>query len=376
MGVSLPHFGRQRADAGGRRVNPARAGRRAYDPCVATATDLLWAPDPLLGSQYAVAPLGPATLVRASARPAGPARGVVLHVHGYNDYFFQSHLADACVAAGLVFYAVDLRRAGRSLLRDGEQACPLPPHFVASLREPGADLSAASRAVRAAEPGLPLVVHAHSTGGLTAAVWAHAVRADAWVRPHLLVLNSPFLDLAGSWLSRAVRTPALEVLGRARPLTVVSDGPSVYAQHQHADGGGRWRFDTTLKRPGGLPARAGWLRAVRHAQLAVARGLAIDAPVLVARGAASGPDRPDNPLLDAQDTVLDVARIAALAPRLGPDVTELVVDGGVHDLTLSAAAPRADYLGRMLRWTTDRLPAHRPEPPDARGGGAGVEEAS
>ncbi|WP_240930510.1 alpha/beta hydrolase [Isoptericola sp. BMS4] len=335
-------------------------------------TDLRWEPDPLLGDGFAQAPLGPATLVRATRRPCGGPRGVVLHVHGYNDYFFQSHLAEVCVDAGLAFYAVDLRRAGRSTRRPGatqrahavrSNPSRLPAHYVTSLREPGADLSAAARALRAAEPALPLVVHAHSTGGLTAAVWAHAVRADPWVRPDLLVLDSPFLDLQGSWVSRTARTLALQVLGRTHPLAVVSTGPSVYAEHQHADGGGRWRFDTTLKRPDGLPARAGWLRAVRHAQLAVARGLAIESPVLVARSAASGPDSPGNPHLDAQDTVLDVARIAALAPRLGADVTELVVDGGVHDLTLSADGPRADYLDRMLRWVGDRL-------------AAGVEEAS
>lgn len=338
-------------------MNPAPGGSQTYDPCVATATDLRWEPDPLLGSGYVQAPLGPATLVRALDRPAGRPRGAVLHVHGYNDYFFQDHLADACLAAGLTLYAVDLRRAGRSLLRDAPQGDAVPPHYVTSLREPGEDLSAAARAVRAAESGLPLVVHAHSTGGLTAAVWAHAVRADAWSRPDLLVLDSPFLDLQGSWVSRTARTLALQVLGRRHPLAVVSAGPSVYATHQHADAGGRWRFDTTLKRPDGLPARAGWLRAVRHGQTAVARGLHVAGPVLVARSAASGPDDPANPRLDAQDTVLDVARIAALAPRLGADVTELVVDGGVHDLTLSADGPRADYLDRMLRWVGDRLAA-------------------
>ncbi|PFG43268.1 alpha-beta hydrolase superfamily lysophospholipase [Isoptericola jiangsuensis] len=286
---------------------------------------------------YLAAPVGPATLVRPEREPDDP-RGVVLHLHGYNDYFFQTHLVDALADAGFACWAVDLRRAGRSVLRAPDE---WPAHWTASLPEFWADLDAAVAAVRAAHPGVPLAVHAHSTGGLTAATWAHARGGDG---PDALVLDSPFLDLDGSWLARTVRTGLLEVLGRTRPLAVVSTHPSVYATYQHVSNGGRWDFDTRLKRPEGQPARAAWLRTVRQGQLRVARGLGIACPVLVGRTAESGPDRADNPRLDAQDTVLDTVRIGHLAPRLGADVTQLVVDGGVHDLTLSADGPRTEYL--------------------------------
>ncbi|MFB7798823.1 alpha/beta hydrolase [Isoptericola sp. NPDC056134] len=343
-----------------------------------------WQPDRLLGPGFEERPLGPATLVRAVDRPERP-HAVVLHVHGYNDHFFQAHLARAFVDGGLAFHAVDLRRAGRSLLdsdSDTDLAAgpgagdPLPPHYVASLREAGADLSAAAHAVRELEPGLPLVVHAHSTGGLSAALWAHAVRHDPAHGPDLLVLNSPFFSLSGSRLADAGRSAVLEVLGRRRPLAVVSANPSVYAAAQHASRGGRWDFDTTLKRPEGLPARAGWLRTVTRAQARLARGLAVPGPVLVARSDSSGPDRPDNPRLDAQDTVLDVGRIAALTPRVGPDTAPLVVPGGVHDLSLSADAPRRAYLDGVLAWLDARLPDVRPpgvEPPRAVTDGAAVD---
>lgn len=327
-----------------------------------------WRADRLLGPAFEERQLGPATLVRSAERPGRP-RAAVLHVHGYNDYFFQDHVARAFTGAGLAFFAVDLRRAGRSLLgapgsgdRGGPGASdPLPPHYVASLREAGADLSAAAAAVRRQEPDLPLVVVAHSTGGLTAALWAHAARHDPDHRPDLLVLNSPFFSLSGTRLQVAGRSAVLEVLGRRRPLAVVSDHPSEYATHQHASNGGRWHFDTTLKRPEGLPVRAAWLRTVTRAQARLARGLAVPVPVLVARSDASGPDRADNPRLDAQDTVLDVARIAALTPRVGPNVTALVVPGGVHDLALSADAPRRAYLEGVLSWLDDRL-LRRPAP--------------
>src|SRR5437870_3865316 len=46
-----------------------------------------------------------ATLVR---RLVPGSRRAVLYVHGYVDYFFQTHLADHFVEAGFSFYALDL----------------------------------------------------------------------------------------------------------------------------------------------------------------------------------------------------------------------------------------------------------------------------
>ncbi|ACZ30721.1 alpha/beta hydrolase fold family protein [Xylanimonas cellulosilytica DSM 15894] len=305
-----------------------------------------WRPDTLLGSPFEQAALGDATVVRhrgrAGAEAAAAARGVVLHVHGYNDYFFQTHLAEAFAEAGYLFYAVDLRAAGRSLRPDQI------PHYVADLREQAADIARAAHAVRAAHPGLPLVVHAHSTGGLTASLWAHSVRhaTGAGAGPDALVLNSPFLELPGSAFAKAIGTPLLDRVGPLRPLARLSHHPSWYATALTR----RWEFDTTLKRPEGLPARAGWLRAVRRAQARVARGLAIACPVLVAVSAASSPDGPDNPLVSSTDTVLDVELIAARAARLGGRVTVERFEGGVHDLSLSDEGPRKAYVESVLAW--------------------------
>jgi alpha-beta hydrolase superfamily lysophospholipase len=335
-------------------------GERAdgYPPGVPDATssevDLRWRTDHLLGEPFQEAPLGPATLVRyPHPDDAPPPRAAVIHVHGYNDYFFQDHLARAFAAAGYAFYAVDLRAAGRSLRPDQI------PHFVLDLREHATDVAAAARAVRALEPGLPLVVHAHSTGGLTASLWAHAHRnaAGADAGPDALVLDSPFLDLRASYWKRTVWTRVLDSVGHLASTAIISDGPSRYAEHLLAGNGGRWEFDTTLKRPESVPGRVGWFVAVRRGQARVARGLEISCPVLVARSDSSGPDDLDNPLLDAQDTVLDVRHMAALGPGLGHDVTELVVPGGVHDLTLSARGPREAYLDGMLEWTDSQVGA-------------------
>ncbi|WP_278234506.1 alpha/beta hydrolase [Isoptericola sp. AK164] len=303
-----------------------------------------WRRDDLLGAPFESTALGAATLVRSASAPARP-RAVVLHVHGYNDYFFQDHLARAIEERGHALVAVDLPGAGRSLV-EGRV-----PHFVTDLRDQGPALTAAVGAARELAGGAPVVLHAHSTGGLLAALWAHAHRGRGEI--DALALDSPFLDLHASWLQRTLGTWVLDAVGPWSPTAVLSATPSVYATHQLAAHGGRWEFDVRLKKPGGEPVRAGWLRAVRRGQARVARGLAIDVPVLVARSDRSGPDSVANPDLDVQDTVLDVAQIARLAPRLGDRVDMLTVPGGVHDLLLSREEPRLRYLTGLMGWMDD-----------------------
>jgi alpha-beta hydrolase superfamily lysophospholipase len=321
-------------------------------------TPLEWTEDALLGASFEAAVLGQATLVRLVPSEVSPGsgspRGIVLHVHGYNDYFFQAHVARAFAEAGYLFYAVDLRRAGRSLVLipdDGPAGFDVP-HFVTDLREQATDIAQASRWLRQTHPDLPLVVHAHSTGGLTASLWAHAHRHSIGIDagPDALVLNSPFLAGRGSRASRAVGAPVLQKMGPLRPLTELSHRPSYYAQSLLVAGGGEWAFDTTLKRPEGLPVRAGWLVAVSRGHARVARGLAIACPVLLAASTASSKDVPDNPDAHTSDSVLDANAIVALAPRLGRDVTVLRIEGGVHDLALSRKPARSEYLDGVLAW--------------------------
>jgi len=63
--------------------------------------------DPEVGDDSLVA-----TLVRRN-KPRH--KRAVLYIHGWNDYFFQTHVADWWDTLGYDFYALDLRRYGRSL---------------------------------------------------------------------------------------------------------------------------------------------------------------------------------------------------------------------------------------------------------------------
>ena len=54
------------------------------------------------------------TLVKKPQLP--DTKQAVLYIHGYNDYFFQKQLGDSVNAHGYNFYAMDLRKYGRSIL--------------------------------------------------------------------------------------------------------------------------------------------------------------------------------------------------------------------------------------------------------------------
>ena len=53
----------------------------------------------------------------------------ILYVHGFIDYFFQTDLADHFNEWGYNFYAVDLRKYGRSLLPNHH------PNFINSIHD-------------------------------------------------------------------------------------------------------------------------------------------------------------------------------------------------------------------------------------------------
>ncbi|HET9444589.1 MAG TPA: alpha/beta hydrolase [Acidimicrobiales bacterium] len=283
-----------------------------------------------------------ATLVHLAA-PRNT-RGAVLYVHGFIDYFFQVEVAEHFAARGYDFYAVDLRAYGRSLQPGDEM-----PNFVTDLSVYFEELDAAVGALRD-DGHQRVVVLAHSTGGLIASVWAHERGDDLGVEA--LVLNSPWLDLAENWLMRTVVTGVVDVVGAVLPHQVIMKGLSpVYGQSIHATHHGEWDYRTDWKPIEGFPVRAGWIRAVRRAHHRLHRGLQVPVPVLVLHSDKSLLHTKEwTPEAMRADTVLDVAQIARWAPQIGPDVTVVAVEGGLHDLFLSAEPVRRRALAVVDAW--------------------------
>jgi alpha-beta hydrolase superfamily lysophospholipase len=278
-----------------------------------------------------------ATLIRKTSNRGG--QRAVLYLHGWNDYFFQTHLADYLSDIGYDFYALDLRRYGRSM-RPG-----LLTGFITNLDDYSLELDAAADVIAADHDRLLLM--GHSTGGLVGALWAarNAERLEG------LILNSPWLDLQGSAIVRTLGTPVIDRLGSRAPTSVIRlPDLGFNARALHVSLGGEWAYDLTLKSTPGPPIRTGWLRAILIGHQRVAGGLRIGVPILVLASTTTDFSRRWHEGLRLVDTVLDVEQIAARAVRLGPHVTVVRIPEGLHDLTLSAPHVRKQALEEIGRF--------------------------
>lgn len=295
----------------------------------------MWRPDALLPGFEALELEFPddydgpvvATLVRLRAgSPAGPsARGAVLYVHGFADYFFQRHLAERCAAEGYAFYALDLRKHGRSL-RPHQH-----PNFCKRVSEYYADIDRALE-----EIGEPVLLAGHSTGGLVSSLYAaDGARREA-VRA--LWLNSPFFD----WRLPDWRIAQLHLAAAAgRFFPFLKDESALRADYVDSlleD----WEFDLGLKPRLGFPIYFGWLGAITDAHARVHRGLGLGIPVLSMHS-------------DEGDIVLDWRDIAKWSRMLGDHVAVLGFPGGQHDLVLSRPPVREEVFRQLFAWAEQAL---------------------
>ena len=289
-----------------------------------------------------------ATLVRRRAQT--PSRRAVLYVHGFVDYFFQTHLADFFTERGWDFYALDLRKYGRSLLAHQT------PNFCRSLTDYYPELDESARIIREVDGHDQLLVAGHSTGGLITSLWSHSRQGQGIVDG--LFLNSPFFDFNVPWL---LRRPFANVVGgtsKRRPYRVLPMSTAgLYGQSLHTEHRGEWTYDLNWKPVNGFPVRTGWLEAIRRGQRKLRAGLSIDVPVLVACSTRTFRGRSWHEDVRLTDSVLNVDHIVRWAPRLGPRVTISQFDGGMHDLTLSGKDVRAEVFRELGRWAEAFVPA-------------------
>lgn len=296
---------------------------------------------------------------RSEATPQAP-RFVLLYIHGRNDYFFQRELAEDIAGCGGAFYALDLRRYGRSL-RPGQRM-----GFVSNLSLYDEDISEALDLIREDYPDLPLVLMGHSTGGLLATLWAnrHPGALDG------LILNSAWLEMQTMASMRSAVAPILERIASRNPMWAVpgGDGPDHYGRSLRE---GRnaldaplpdslaaypddpavkgWSYALEWKRPGSYPAYAAWLEAILDGHENVASSVHLDIPVLSMMSTTSYFGEEFTETVFSSDVVLDREVILERSARLGPLVT-MASFPGKHDLLLSDPQVRAEVYETMNRW--------------------------
>ena len=283
------------------------------------------------------------TLVR-SLSPCPDVHRAVLYVHGYNDYFFQKEMARTFTDSCFNFYAVDLRKYGRSLLP--EQT----PFEVRDLSEYFADLDTALTLVRQ-EGNTEVVLMGHSTGGLITSLYCEAHRDSLPVQG--LILNSPFLDWNFGWGMENILLPAVSFIGGYFPnLTAQNGGAfSQYGASLLKRLKGEWDFNDEWKKLYAHPKKAGWIHAIHAAQQELQEEANLDCPVLVLSSDQSLPEgvewKEGNRMADI---VLDVEDIQEYGRQLGPNVTYKAIHNGIHDLILSGQPARDEAYQTIFRW--------------------------
>ena len=317
----------------------------------------LWASDPIL-PQYdvTVLPLPAeddgelvATVLRKTCE--GESRRAFLYVHGYLDYFFHDHVATAVCEAGFDFYALELRRYGRSLRGKNR------PNYCTSLDQYFVEITQAID-IAIADGHDSVVLYGHSTGGLIVSLYAD--RGERRAQLSAVVLNSPFFEFAITSAQRRMLWIA-RLLGGVAPWLSDPKGLSPnYGNSIHKSKRGEWDYDLRWKPIRGFPRYFGWVRAIKHGHKGVQRGLSIQAPVLLLHSDASGGGKPWSDAFFTRDIVLNVTHMRTYGEGLGAHVTRTEIPGAIHDVMLSRAPVRQHALQQMVQWMDATVPAGPP----------------
>jgi alpha-beta hydrolase superfamily lysophospholipase len=266
----------------------------------------------------------------------------VLYVHGFNDYFFQEEMAERYIKEGFNFYAVDLRKYGRSWLSHQKF------NNVRDLSEYYADIDTALAVIRG-EGNEKVLLSGHSLGGLIISLYA-SERAGK-ERFDAVLLNSPMFALNIKSGLKKTALPLLLKRAEKHPETNFDLGINpLYGESLHITAHGEWSYSLGLKPFIAPPVNFGWIRAVHNAQERLTQGISINKPVLVLHAAKSIDEKKWSDIFFTGDAVLNVEEVARQARNIVGQYSIQAVQGGIHDLILSKQPVREEVYSTIFNW--------------------------
>jgi alpha-beta hydrolase superfamily lysophospholipase len=272
---------------------------------------------------------------------SGASKRAVLFIHGFIDYFFQKELAYRYDAHDYHFFALDLRRCGRSIKNSDLN------NYVAYLEEYFEEIDEAVRIIKSEFGIESLVLEGHSTGGLISALY---VDQDKGKRIRGLVLDSPFFEFNLPPILKNFAIPMLAPLTKVFPRMKLSKGtPAKYLKSLHIDHGGEWEYNTDWKPFQNVPVFLAWIKAVKYGQELLHKGLNIKVPILLMHSDQSYRIHP-NAKRPSSDVVLNVEHMKKYAPNLGEHLTMCEIKGGIHHLVLSEKPVREEAYKERFTW--------------------------
>ena len=230
-----------------------------------------------------------ATLIRRKSQTSSTK--AILYIHGFNDYFFQDQMAKRFNNEDYNFYALDLRKYGRSLLNHQKL------NNVRSLLEYDEEINKALQIIKS-ESNNEVILMGHSTGGLIVTHYAgNHLNSDLF---HGIICNSPFYEFNLNAVERKIGIPILSFLSRYFPNKLISNGFSkLYGYSLHNGKYGEWNYSLAWKEG---------------------------------------------------DAVLNVKHIQYYANKIKGNVTSCEIENGMHDLILSKKPVRERVYKKMFEW--------------------------
>lgn len=267
----------------------------------------------------------------------------ILYVHGYNDYFFQKEMADTFITHGYNFYAIDLRKYGRSILKDQTK-------FEArSLDEYFEDIDSALYIIE--EDCINnVILIGHSTGGLISAYYLSSKKDHEGIIK-TLILNSPFLEFNLNSFQKEYLVPLVSSFSGVFPnISIPQNSNDAYAQSLLRNYHGEWDYNTSWKLPLSPDVTSGWIGAIYKAQRKLQIDANINIPILLMRSDRSIYGEQWTSDFNRGDAILNVDDISKYGRKLGSNVNEVVVKEGLHDLVLSHKPIRDALYKYILNW--------------------------
>jgi alpha-beta hydrolase superfamily lysophospholipase len=266
----------------------------------------------------------------------------VLYIHGFNDYFFNEELARLFNDKGFNFYALDLRKSGRSFL---------PHQKLNNLRdisEYDADINVALSIINN-EGNTWVLLYGHSMGGLVASLFMHKMPNESIVKA--LFLNSPFFEMNENLLTRKMLVPVAAMLGRFFPKLII---PGRFSEHYgpslHVKDHGEWSYNLSWK-PHLMPfINLGWIRAIYKGQKQIWPGISLSIPTLVVYPDKSASGIKWKHDFKFGDAILKVDRIKYHASKISGDCQQIAIKDAVHDVMLSVEDSRKKAQEILFNW--------------------------
>jgi alpha-beta hydrolase superfamily lysophospholipase len=284
------------------------------------------------------------TLIRKKAQVNSTS--AVIHVHGFNDYFFNTELAEKLNGQGFNYYALDLRKHGRSWLPNQKF------NNLRNLDEYYQDIDAALNIIRS-EGNEKILLSGHSMGGLIMLLYAENQDKKQF---DAVFLNSPFLEQNKDVVTKKLVIPVVASLGKVWPdVNVPGRFSKFYGPSLHKNDHGEWDYDLNLK-PHIMPlANMGWVRAIHQGQKKVWAGIELRKPLLIMHPSESASGSKWKEKFKHTDLVVNVKDIIRHANKIKGNCKIIRLDGAVHDVMLSSEQVRAKAYRELFTWLNDAM---------------------